>query len=144
MQSAHGHEGRGYESHTQANNQDGSDDENQSSDDSTAIMRNCPVLEEKDKSEGREVPGRLGSIKSGSTTARMSRMAILHPASIVSFRDRCSKLMDEELVASKTKQGKEFSEQGKVKVERLWRVRKGEQSFRRGHLCYHAHRRSNR
>jgi hypothetical protein len=98
-----------------ANNQNQSDNVSQGNNDSTPTMENSPVLVEEDMGEGQEGLSHRGPKKSGGATARRSSSTTLRRASMASFRGHRRKLLDKEVTASKTKQGSEFSEQGKVK-----------------------------
>lgn len=65
--------------------------------------------------EAQERVPEMAPIKTSSSKPRASSMATLRRASTASFRGPRGKLTDEEVTGSKTKQSKEFVEQGKVK-----------------------------
>lgn len=90
-----------------------------SSETSTVIETEGVVAQNKEElAEAEEYVPEMVPIKSGSATAdkpRSSSMATLRRASTASFRGPRGKLTDEEVSGSRTKQAKEFVEQGKVK-----------------------------
>lgn len=98
-----------------ANNQNQSDNISQGNDSSTPTMKNSPVLVEEDMGKGQEGLGYFGPKMSGGTTARRPSTITLRRASLASFRGHRGKLLDKEVAVNKTKQGSEFSAQGKVK-----------------------------
>lgn len=98
-----------------ANNQNQTDNISQGNDSSTPTMKNSPVLVEEDMGKGQEGLGYFGPKMSGGATARRPSTITLRRASLASFRGHRGKLLDTEVAVNKTKQGSEFSEQGKVK-----------------------------
>jgi ABC-type multidrug transport system ATPase subunit len=98
-----------------ANNQDQSENVSQANNDSTTTVKNSPVLMEGDTGKGKERLGHIGPKKTEDTTARRSSTTTLRRASMASFRGHRRKLLDKEVAAGKTNQGREFSEKGNVK-----------------------------
>jgi len=97
------------------NNQNQTHNISQGNDSSTPTMKNSPVLVEEDMGKGQEGLGYFGPKMSGGATARRPSTITLRRASLASFRGHRGKLLDTEVAVNKTKQGSEFSEQGKVK-----------------------------
>jgi ABC-type multidrug transport system fused ATPase/permease subunit len=84
------------------------------SDDSTPAVKNRPVGVEEDMIEGQR--GLSHSPKApGCATARRPSTTTLRRGSMASLRGPRRKLLDNEVTACGTKQGSEFSEQGRVK-----------------------------
>ncbi|MCJ1435109.1 hypothetical protein MMC27_004479 [Xylographa pallens] len=89
-----------------------------STDESKTVFGTDPISEEEDSEQ--EVQERLGNIEPihpGRATARKSSFATLRRASTASFKGPHGKLMDDEVGNSRSKQSKEFSEQGQVKFD---------------------------
>jgi ATP-binding cassette subfamily C (CFTR/MRP) protein 1 len=91
----------------------GQDTASPSSNDSATIYGAGPEAEE--INEVQEGLNQLAPIRPGGATARESSSLSLRRASTATFRGPRGKLTDEEGPVSKSKQTKEFSEQGKVK-----------------------------
>ena len=89
------------------------------SEESATVFGTGPNSEEEEIDEMREDPTQLAPIRPGGGPARKTSGMTLRRASTASFRGPRGKLTDEETGPSengaKTKQAKEFSEQGKVK-----------------------------
>jgi ABC-type multidrug transport system ATPase subunit len=96
-----------------ANNQ-GREDLSQGNNDSTTTAKRNPVLVEGDMLKKEERLGHLGPKKIGVATTRRSSTTTLRRASMASFRGHRRKPSDKEVAASKTNQGRESSEKGKV------------------------------
>ena len=101
-----------------AGSQESTDESEVSSSTSSTIIENLDDPEKDDEME--EAQERLTSLQpirsSGyAMKKRQGSMTTLRRASTASFRGPRGKLRDEEEPTSRTKQGKEFSEQGKVK-----------------------------
>lgn len=88
---------------------------------SASSSRNSTIIDTSDSQakeeleEAQERVPEMAPIKTSSSKPRSSSMATLRRASTASFRGPRGKLTDEEMTGSKTKQAKEFVEQGKVK-----------------------------
>lgn len=80
----------------------------------STIIEPDPQAKEELEEAQEQVP-EMAPIRTGSSKPRASSMATLRRASTASFRGPRGKLTDEEVAGSKTKQAKEFVEQGKVK-----------------------------
>ena len=93
----------------------GQDIESPSSNDSATIYEPGPSSEEEETNEVQEGLSQLAPIRPGGGAARKSRSLSLRRASTASFQGPRGKLTDEEGPGTKSKQTKEFSEQGKVK-----------------------------
>ena len=93
----------------------GQETDSPSSNDSATIYGAEPSLEDEEINEVQEGLAQLVPIRSGSATAPKSRAISLRRASTASFRGPRGKLTDEDGLGPKSKQTKEFSEQGKVK-----------------------------
>ena len=93
---------------------------NSSSDESKTVFGTDPISEE-DEIERAQGPaeqlGGLEPIRPAPTTARKNSMATLRRASTASFRGPHGQLIDDEAGLGKSKQSKEFSEQGQVKFD---------------------------
>ena len=93
--------------------------ESSGSDDSATVYGTGPNSEEEEAEEMQEGPTQLAPIRARTRPARMASGMTLRRASTASFRGPRGKLTDEETGPTdggmKTKQTKEFSEQGKVK-----------------------------
>ncbi|KAI9818464.1 MAG: hypothetical protein M1827_000523 [Pycnora praestabilis] len=85
------------------------------SEESSTVFGTGPNSEGEEADEAQEGVSELAPIRPGGGTARKSSMMTLRRASTVSFHGPRGKLTDEEGAGPKTKQSKEFSEQGKVK-----------------------------
>jgi hypothetical protein len=99
-----------------AHNQDQSEPESSRSsvtDVSSTITQNIPTPEEEEE----EPVGmtRLAPLRNAGPSARKESVGTLRRASSASIRGPRSKIRDEEEAAAKSKQSKEFLEQGKVK-----------------------------
>ncbi|KAG7137733.1 Metal resistance protein YCF1 like [Verticillium longisporum] len=86
---------------------------------STTVLEPVATGQEKDEmEEAQERVPEMEPIKTGASTSTKKRsdsMATLRRASTASFRGPRGKLTDEEVAGSRTRQGKEHTEQGKVK-----------------------------
>ncbi|KAG7125047.1 Metal resistance protein YCF1 like [Verticillium longisporum] len=86
---------------------------------STTVLEPVTTGQEKDEmEEAQERVPEMEPIKTGASTSAKKRsdsMATLRRASTASFRGPRGKLTDEEVAGSRTRQGKEHTEQGKVK-----------------------------
>lgn len=89
--------------------------ESSQSNDSVTIFGTGLNPEEDEANELQESLSQLVPIRPGRGTARKSSSLSLRRASTASFRGPSGKLTDEEGPGTKSKQTKEFSEQGKVK-----------------------------
>ena len=108
-----------------SNNESGSSTPSQESsspesDESRTVFGTGPMSEEDEDEveEAQEIVGSLAPIKPGppaGSKVRQESMATLRRASTASFRVPHGKLIDDETGELRTKQNKEFSEQGKVK-----------------------------
>ena len=105
-------------------NEDQSEDESRASesitsDEETTVYGTSPNSEEDEGREEAEASQeglpQLAPLRTGNGTARKSSMVTLRRASAASFRGPRGKVTDEEGAGLKSKQTKEFSEQGKVK-----------------------------
>jgi ATP-binding cassette subfamily C (CFTR/MRP) protein 1 len=103
-------------------NEDQSDDSKTSesvvSDEESTVYGGSPVDDEEDQAEAeaaQEGAAHLAPLKPGGGTARKYSSNTLRRASTASFKGPRGKLTDEEGGGLKSKQSKEFSEQGKVK-----------------------------
>ncbi|KAF2841494.1 multidrug resistance-associated protein 1 [Patellaria atrata CBS 101060] len=85
------------------------------SDDSGTVYAPTSDEDEADSEEAQDGLTRLAPLKPGHGAARKSSSTTLRRASTASFRGPRGKLSDEEGAGLKTKQTKEFLEQGKVK-----------------------------
>jgi ATP-binding cassette subfamily C (CFTR/MRP) protein 1 len=87
-----------------------------SSDDSKTVYGTRQASEDDEAAEAREGVASLAPIRpGGSSTARKASMSTLRRASTVTFKGPQGRITDDETGDVKTKQSKEFSEQGKVK-----------------------------
>ncbi|MCJ1418249.1 hypothetical protein MMC32_004596 [Xylographa parallela] len=89
-----------------------------STDESKTVFGTDPISEEEDSEQ--EVQERLGSIepiRPGRATTRKSSFVTLRRASTASFKGPHGKLLDDEVGNTRSKQSKEFSEQGQVKFD---------------------------
>ena len=85
-----------------------------SSDESKTVFGTDPISEEEEE----EQLGGLEPIRPARSTARKSSFTTLRRASTASYRDPYGKLVDDEAgPVVKSKQSKEFSEQGQVKLD---------------------------
>ncbi|KAK5019041.1 ATP-binding cassette glutathione S-conjugate transporter ycf1, partial [Cryomyces antarcticus] len=89
--------------------------ESPGSDESTTVYGTGPNSEEEEADEAQEGLPQLAPIRPGGGAVRRSSGLSLRRASTASFRGPRGKTTDEEGTGIKTKQTKEFSEQGKVK-----------------------------
>ena len=105
-------------------NEDQSENESRASesitsDEETTVYGTSPNSEEDEEREEAEASQeglpQLAPLRTGNGTARKSSMVTLRRASAASFRGPRGKVTDEEGTGLKSKQTKEFSEQGKVK-----------------------------
>ena len=86
------------------------------SDESKTVFGTAPNSEEEEAEEAREAISEFAPIRPGGLpTLRKDSHATLRRASTVSFKSPFGKAADEEAEGLKSKQNKEFSEQGKVK-----------------------------
>lgn len=92
---------------------------NSSSDESKTVFGTDPISEEDEHSqEAAEQIGGLEPIKAARSTARKSSFTTLRRASTASFKGPHGKIVDDEAgPVVKSKQTKEFSEQGQVKFD---------------------------
>ncbi|MCJ1476856.1 hypothetical protein MMC13_005525 [Lambiella insularis] len=92
-----------------------------STDESKTVFGTDPISEEEENNiavqEAQEGIGSLEPIRPSHTTAHKSSFATLRRASTVSFKGPHGKLVDDEAGNLKSKQNKEFSEQGQVKLD---------------------------
>lgn len=91
-----------------------------SSDESKTVFGTDPISEEEETTDQVQEVQRIGSIepiRPSRTTARKSSYATLRRASTASFKGPHGKLVDDEAGHIKSKQSKEFSEQGQVKLD---------------------------
>ena len=104
-----------------ANNQDDEDEEENhaGSDDSSTVVPTGPASSEDDADEAKEGLSTLAPLKTtnSASNGRKSSSATVRRASSASYRGPRRRMKDEEedAIQPKSKQGKEFSEQGKVK-----------------------------
>ena len=86
------------------------------SDDSMTVNGNGMITSNEEEEEAREGVAQLAPIHLGpGVSARKASMSTLRRASTVSFKGSHGRILDDEVGHMKTKQSKEFSEQGKVK-----------------------------
>lgn len=98
------------------NNADDSEPSSSASSSKTSTIIEAPDSQSKlELEEAQERVPEMAPIKTSSSKPRSSSMATLRRASTASFRGPRGKLTDEEMTGTKTKQSKEFVEQGKVK-----------------------------
>ena len=89
-----------------------------STDESKTVYGTDPISEEDDTTEeAQEGLGGLEPIRPARSTARKSSYATLRRASTASFKGPHGKIVDDEAGPMKSKQSKEFSEQGQVKLD---------------------------
>ena len=84
-------------------------------DEETTIYGTSPISEDEAEAEAAQENAQLAPLKPGNGNARKSSFNTLRRASTASFKGPRGKVIDEEGGGLKTKQTKEFSEQGKVK-----------------------------
>jgi ATP-binding cassette, subfamily C (CFTR/MRP), member 1 len=100
-----------------AGNQDQSETNSGTSSDSSTIVTDMDERDKEEMEEAQEGISQLAPIRPGGSGAkqRKSSMGSLRRASSASFKGPRGKIRDEEEPTTRTRQSKEFSEQGKVK-----------------------------